>query len=129
MVLRAVCCALPCAAVLAACGVDEPIADDSVPIESARHDHGVHKVKHVIVIMQENHSFDNYFGALAYAPGSPYHGPGQAERHDGDRDDGDDGGDDQHGCRPGDHACVDGLRCQIDAAGQFHCANANLDDD
>ena len=31
------------------------------------------KVKHIIVIMQENHSFDNYFGALAYAPGSPYH--------------------------------------------------------
>ena len=31
------------------------------------------KVKHVIVIMQENHSFDNCFGALAYAPGSPYH--------------------------------------------------------
>jgi phospholipase C len=24
-----------------------------------------HKAKHVIVIMQENHSFDNYFGALA----------------------------------------------------------------
>src|SRR3954467_3266534 len=114
MVLRAVCCALPCAAVLAACGVDEPIADDSVPIESARHDHGVHKVKHVIVIMQENHSFDNYFGALAYAPGSPYHQPG---------------GRDRAGCRAGDHRCVDGLSCALDAAGTFHCANANLDDD
>src|SRR6266852_3882198 len=34
-----------------------------------------HKVKHIIVIMQENHSFDNYLGALAYAPGSPYHSP------------------------------------------------------
>ena len=36
----------------------------------------IHKVKHVIIVMQENHSFDNYFGALAYAPGSPYHTPG-----------------------------------------------------
>jgi phospholipase C len=33
----------------------------------------LHKVKHIIIVMQENHSFDNYFGALAYAPGSPYH--------------------------------------------------------
>ena len=31
----------------------------------------LHKVKHIIIVMQENHSFDNYFGALAYAPGSP----------------------------------------------------------
>jgi phospholipase C len=36
-------------------------------------DGDIGKVKHVIVVMQENHSFDNYFGALAYAPGSPYH--------------------------------------------------------
>ena len=26
-------------------------------------DGDVHKVTHIIVIMQENHSFDNYFGA------------------------------------------------------------------
>src|SRR4029077_20709671 len=31
------------------------------------------RVNHIIIVMQENHSFDNYFGALAYAPGSPYH--------------------------------------------------------
>lgn len=24
----------------------------------------LHKVNHIIVVMQENHSFDNYFGAL-----------------------------------------------------------------
>ncbi len=24
-------------------------------------------VNHIIIVMQENHSFDNYFGALAYA--------------------------------------------------------------
>ncbi|HKD82539.1 MAG TPA: alkaline phosphatase family protein [Candidatus Angelobacter sp.] len=80
-----------------------------------------HKVKHIIVIMQENHSFDNYFGALAYAPGSPYHSP----RRDGDGD-----GDDRNGgCRPEDHSCVDGLTCRVDAAGNFRCSNSNLDDD
>ena len=40
----------------------------------------LHKVKHVIIIMQENHSFDNYFGALALAPGSPYHQPDGSRR-------------------------------------------------
>jgi len=27
---------------------------------------GLQKVNHVIIVMQENHSFDNYFGAVAY---------------------------------------------------------------
>ena len=67
-----------------------------------------HKAKHIIVIMQENHSFDNYFGALAYAPGSPYHSP---RREDRDESDG--------GCRQGNHACVDGLACRVDAAGNL----------
>src|SRR6476620_7084020 len=79
-----------------------------------------HKAKHIIVIMQENHSFDTYFGALAYAPRSPDHSP----RRDGDGD-----RDDRNGCRKDDHRCVDGLTCRVDAAGNFHCANANLDDD
>src|SRR5215468_6967562 len=77
-----------------------------------------HKAKHIIVIMQENHSFDNYFGALAYAPGSPYHNP---RREDRDEHDG--------GCSQGDHACVDGLTCRVDAAGNFTCQNSNMDDD
>ncbi len=50
----------------------------------------IHKVKHVIIVMQENHSFDNYFGALAYAPGSLYHTT-------------------SGGCRKDDHNCVDGF--------------------
>src|SRR5262249_35949213 len=41
----------------------------------ARADGELSKVRHVVIVMQENHSFDNYFGALAYAPGSPYHAP------------------------------------------------------
>jgi len=73
-------------------------------------DGDLHKVKHIIIVMQENHSFDNYFGALAYAPGSPYH-------NDGD------------GCRKGDHQCIDGLACKVDKAGNLTCYNSNLDDD
>jgi phospholipase C len=74
-------------------------------------DAGVHKVKHVIVVMMENHSFDNYFGALAYAPGSPYHAAGGA------------------GCDSGDHRCVDGLSCAVGAGGGLTCSNANVGDD
>jgi phospholipase C len=65
------------------------------------------RVNHIIVVMQENHSFDNYFGALAYAPGSPYHngnGP----------------------CSDTDHSCVDGLTCSI-ARGTVQCRNSNAD--
>jgi phospholipase C len=75
---------------------------------------GLHKVKHVIIIMQENHSFDNYFGALALAPGSPYHQP--------NRDD------PTAGCAEDDHSCVDGLTCHLDISGNFACSNSNLDE-
>src|SRR5471032_2992729 len=84
----------------------------------ARAEGDPHKTKHIIVLMQENHSFDNYFGALAYAPGSPYHTP---RRGDGDEHDG--------GFRKDDHSCVDGLTCRVDAAGKFTCLNSNRDDD
>ena len=33
--------------------------------------HGIHKIKHVIVIMQENRSFDHYFGTYPGADGFP----------------------------------------------------------
>ncbi|MHB8690346.1 MAG: alkaline phosphatase family protein [Solirubrobacteraceae bacterium] len=32
---------------------------------------GIHKIKHVVIIMQENHSFDNYFGTFPGADGIP----------------------------------------------------------
>jgi len=70
---------------------------------------GLNRVNHILILMQENHSFDNYFGALAYAPGSPYHngnGP----------------------CASGDHACVDGLTCSAGNGG-LTCTNSNVDDD
>ncbi len=73
-------------------------------------DGDLHKVNHVIVVMQENHSFDNYFGVLPYTPGSPYH-PGIS------------------GCREEDHHCVDGLTCRVDSSGNLDCLNSNADDD
>ena len=75
------------------------------------------RVKHIIIVMQENHSFDNYFGALAYAPGSPYHKGRPARRGR------------PSGCRHNDHTCVDGLSCSVDTAGNFSCSNSNIDDD
>src|SRR6266700_4942597 len=71
---------------------------------------GLQKVKHIIIVMQENHSFDNYFGALAYAPDSPYHNANGA-------------------CLPSDHKCVDGLSCVADLSGNLTCSNSNLEDD
>jgi phospholipase C len=87
---------------------------------ASRADGDLSKVKHVIIIMQENHSFDNYFGALALAPGSPYHQP----KHDGDpvRND------HASGCAKDDHACVDGLTCHLDISGNFVCSNSNVDE-
>jgi phospholipase C len=84
---------------------------------AARADGDLKKVGHIIIVMQENHSFDNYFGALPFAPGSPYHSP-----HDGR-------GDVRGACDRDDHACVDGLDCRADKAGTLTCFNKNRDDD
>jgi phospholipase C len=69
---------------------------------------GLAKVRNIVIVMQENHSFDNYLGALPYAPGSPYH-PGP--------------------CDPNDHTCVDGLTCTADASGNLTCSNSNPEAD
>jgi phospholipase C len=88
-------------------------------VRPARADGDLRKVAHVVIVMQENHSFDNYFGALAFAPGSPYHPP-----RDGHGDD------DERGCRPNDHRCVDGLLCVAeDTSGNPICFNTNADED
>jgi phospholipase C len=50
---------------LSACGSSHPrVAGDVPPL-------GIHKIRHVIVIMQENRSFDNYFGTFPGADGIP----------------------------------------------------------
>jgi phospholipase C len=73
----------------------------------ARADGNLNNVNHIIIVMQENHSFDNYFGALPYVMGGPYHGGP---------------------CAPTDHTCVDGLSCTR-VGSNYTCTNSNLDDD
>jgi phospholipase C len=69
---------------------------------------GLARVNHVVVMMQENRSFDNYLGALPYAPGSPYHsGP----------------------CATTDNKCVDGLTCTAGSSGELACSNSNPEAD
>src|SRR5579863_4171668 len=38
---------------------------------SAQTSSGIHKIKHVVIIMQENRSFDHYFGTFPGADGIP----------------------------------------------------------
>jgi phospholipase C len=78
------------------------------PVTTAQAEGDLRKVNHIIIVMQENHSFDNYFGALPYDPASPYHGGA---------------------CAKNDHSCVDGLSCSVDSLGHFTCVNANLEAD
>ncbi len=74
---------------------------------TARADGQLGNVNHIIVVMQENHSFDNYFGVLPFAPGTPYHVGSPI-------------------CGAGDHACIDGLSCWL-KAGVLTCSNHNVD--
>ena len=53
------------AAAVAGCGEHHPPATPSGPPE------GIHAIKHVVVIMQENRSFDSYFGTYPGADGYP----------------------------------------------------------
>jgi len=70
---------------------------------------GFNKVNHIIIVMMENHSFDNYFGSLAYVPNGAYHTS-------------------PVGCAANDHRCVDGLDCGEDPTGGLVCTNSNPDD-
>jgi phospholipase C len=78
-------------------------------VRPALADGNVNKVNHIIVLVQENHSFDNYFGALAYAPGSPYHNGNGT-------------------CSGSDHLCIDGLTCTV-SGGNYTCANSNVNNE
>jgi phospholipase C len=74
---------------------------------------GLAKVNHVIIAMQENHSFDSYLGVLALAQNSLYHSPanGSSCVHD-----------------PNPATCVEGLSCTAHADGTYTCTNSNPDD-
>ncbi len=83
------------------------IATSSTLSAVARADGDLQKVKHLVFMMQENRSFDNYFGALPYVPGGPYH-PCAGRKPSAD------------------HQCVDGLTCQAGAGGELSCSNSNV---
>src|SRR5205823_12699674 len=48
-----------------------PAATGSVPAAPRS---GIHKIQHVVVIMQENRSFDSYFGTFPGVDGIPFSG-------------------------------------------------------
>lgn len=82
------------------------VATIATSVGRARADGNLNAVNHIIIMMQENHSFDNYFGVLPYVSGGPYH-PGP--------------------CRSNDHSCVDGLTCFRFQHGNLFCLNFNFD--
>lgn len=94
-------------ALLVLCGLTTRArANGPAPISQAAA--GLGRVGHIIILMQENHSFDSYLGVLPYVPGSPYHPPARP------------GGP----CDPGDHLCVDGLTCAARGR-RLKCTNSN----
>src|SRR6184192_3488905 len=63
--------ALMVAAIAALVGVSARMTPAGTQRKPARAPAGIHKIKHVIVIMQENRSFDHYFGTYPGADGFP----------------------------------------------------------
>src|SRR5205807_6917195 len=52
-----------------------PTATVAPPAVAPRaHLRGIHKIQHVVIIMQENRSFDSYFGTYPRAEGIPFSG-------------------------------------------------------
>jgi phospholipase C len=59
--------AISLAALLYACANPPAGTPSPTPVAAS----GIHKIQHVVVIMQENRSFDQYFGTLPGADGLP----------------------------------------------------------
>lgn len=55
----------------AACSGGSKASSSSSPSRSPSAPAGLQKIKHVVVIMQENRSFDSYFGTFPGADGIP----------------------------------------------------------
>ncbi len=83
------------------------VAVPSLP-QPVHADGDLRKVNHFVFMMQENRSFDNYFGALPYVPGGPYHSCSGKQ------------------ARRTDHRCVDGLTCTPGVGGELTCSNYNV---
>src|SRR5262245_28999467 len=61
-------------ALLAACTAGSPERASGGPNGTYLVAAGIHKIKHVIIVMQENRSFDSYFGTYPGADGIPMRG-------------------------------------------------------
>jgi len=59
------------AASIVTVGVSAATHSDARNRAAIQIDPNIHKIKHVIVIMQENRSFDHYFGTFPGADGIP----------------------------------------------------------
>ena len=66
-------CVLAGACTASATGSSTGSAPPAVPTKNAQvaNGDGIHKIEHVVVIMQENRSFDSYFGTYPGADGLP----------------------------------------------------------
>src|SRR5438046_9242291 len=79
---------------------------------SAQADGNLGKVNHIIIVMQENHSFDNYFGVLPNAPPLTPQLPGPYHNHQGNAP-----------FPTTDPTCVDSLHCTRDLPGTYGLTN------
>jgi phospholipase C len=59
------------AAVAASSAPSRQLSSKRIPAQQAAARRGIHKIRHVVIIMQENRSFDSYFGAYPHANGIP----------------------------------------------------------
>ena len=62
---------IPACGLLAACTGAHPPSAPAASASSSAAVSGIHKIKHVIIVMQENRSFDSYFGTYPGADGIP----------------------------------------------------------
>ncbi|MFL5822135.1 MAG: alkaline phosphatase family protein [Solirubrobacteraceae bacterium] len=68
----AVACLITAGAAPVVAGAASPAAVPVAHAARARHsESGIHRIKHVVIIMQENRSFDSYFGTYPGADGIP----------------------------------------------------------
>src|SRR5258707_15885493 len=89
----------------ALCAVAGLVSGIVLGAPAALADGNLQNVNHIIIVMMENRSFDNYFGVLPFVPGSPYHNAKGPEK--------------KRACPATDNTCVDGLTCRITSTGDL----------
>src|SRR5262245_16031 len=62
---------LAAVALWAGLGLGPEVGRHTLPVARATTGARIHKIKHVVIIMQENRSFDSFFGTFPGADGSP----------------------------------------------------------